>query len=234
MDDINQLRVEYKKDGYALIHYDDQVHSYPYDTPWLTDETFSKVYESIRHNTLVDRTRCYAHYLLMEQIKKISGDILEVGVWRGGTAGLFAQLAPEKTIYLADTFEGVVKSSEWEHYEDKAHSDTSEELVRDFLHGLNVSNFELLKGIFPEDTGSKVQGKKFSYVHIDVDVYQSAKDTFEYIWEQVVLGGMVVFDDYGFISACAGVHQFVNEIKGDNDKLFLQNLNGHAYIVKKQ
>jgi hypothetical protein len=45
-------------------------------------------------------------------------------------------------------------------------------------------------------------------------------------------GGVVAFDDYGFISACSGVHKFVNEIRDDADKLFIQNLNGHAYIVK--
>src|SRR5690242_10995235 len=98
-DDINAARQQYKADGYALIQYDDgPVHSYPYDAPWLTDKTFSDLYGKIRQNTLVDRLRCYDHYELVQQSNKLDGDILEVGVWRGGTAGLFTTLAPKKTV----------------------------------------------------------------------------------------------------------------------------------------
>jgi len=234
-ENIDQLRIDLKKEGHAVIRYDDdQVHSYPYDSPWLTDKKFNKIYEGVRKNTLVDRVRCYHLYLLIQQIEKVPGDILEVGTWRGGTAGIFTQLLPKKMVYLADTFKGVVKSSVWEHYKDKAHADTSEELVRDFLGGhLKVSNFEILKGIFPEDTGKKVADKAFSLVYLDVDVYQSTKDAFEYVWKNVTHGGIVVFDDYGMISACEGISKFIDEIKADTDKLFIPNLNGQAYVIKQ-
>lgn len=235
MRNVDNLRIKYKKAGYALIQYDNGlIHSYPYDTPWLLDDKFNKVYESIRHNTLVDRTRCYALYLLMEQVKKIAGDILEVGTWRGGTSGIFTQLAPQKTIYLADTFKGVVKASKWEHYKNKTHSDSSEEFVNDFLRkDLGVSNFEILKGVFPEDTGKRIANKTFSLVYLDVDVYRSTKDAFEFIWENVAKGGIVAFDDYGMMSAYEGVSRFVNNIKGDKDKIFISNLNGQAYVIKR-
>jgi O-methyltransferase len=233
--DINELRVEYKKDGYALIQYDDgPVHSYPYDAPWLTDEAFSQLYNKIRGNTLLDRNRCYALYLLMDQIKDVPGNMLEVGTWRGGTAGIFTTMLPNKKIYLADTFTGVVKSAEWEHYKDKAHDDTSEELVVDFLQkDLGVSNFQTLMGIFPEDTGQVIKDETFAFVYLDVDVYQSTKDAFHYVWDTVSKNGIVAFDDYGMISACGGIKKFIDEIKDDNDKIFLQNLNAQAYIIKK-
>jgi len=232
---IDEARLKYKQEGYALIEYDDgPVHSYPYDSPWLTDAAFAKVYDKIRSNTLVDRTRCYALYELIKQANKIPGDILEVGTWRGGTAGLFSLMLPKKTVYAADTFEGIVKASKWEHYKDKTHSDTSEKLVNDFLSKtLKVTNYKILKGIFPEDTGETVANKPLSFVYLDVDVYQSTKDAFEYIWDQVSVGGIVTFDDYGMISACEGISKFVDEIKDDDDKLFIQNLNGQAYIIKR-
>jgi O-methyltransferase len=235
MDNIDELRITYKKDGYALIKYDDgPLHSYPYDSPWLDDKKFNALYNSIRKNTLVDRTRCYSLYLLVSQISDVPGDILEVGTWRGGTAGLFTQLAPDKTAYLADTFTGVVKSSAWEHYKDKAHDDTSEELVRSFLtDDLKVSNFEIMTGIFPEETGEVVADKKFALVYLDVDVYQSTKDAFAFVWDNVSKGGIVAFDDYGMVSACEGISRFVNEIRDDKDKIFIANLNGQAYIIKK-
>jgi O-methyltransferase len=235
MDDIQDMREEYKKEGFALFQYDNEaVHSFPYDAPWITDKNFSKLYELLKQNTLIDRTRAYSLYLIMEQVNKLSGDILEVGTWRGGTAAIFTSLSPEKKIYLADTFEGVVKSSEWEHYKDKAHSDTSVELVRNFLDSkVKVTNYQILKGVFPEDTGKEIADKKFALVYLDVDVYLSTKDAFNYVWKNIVPGGIVVFDDYGMISACEGISRFVNEIKGDKDKVFTQNINGQAYIIKR-
>jgi O-methyltransferase len=235
VDDVNQRRLNWKKEGYALLRYDDgPIHSYPYDTPWLTDEGFASIYNRIRFNTLVDRPRCYALYLLLDQIQNLPGDILEVGTWRGGTGGMFAHRMPHKTVYLADTFAGVVKSATWEHYKDGAHADTSSQLVSSFLKDdLGLTNVELLTGIFPEETGHRIDGKAFAFVHLDVDVYQSTKDAFDYVWQNVSRSGVVAFDDYGFMSACPGTSRFVNEIRNDPDKLFIANLNGHAYIIKK-
>ena len=234
MNDLNQTRARFKQDGFALIKYDDGlVHSYPYDAPWIDDKQFSKIYNKIREHTLVDRPRCYSLFLLCKQIRKLPGDVLEVGTWRGGTAGIFTQMLPDKTIFMADTFEGVVKSSAWEHYEDRAHSDTSEETARTLLNDMNVTNFEILKGIFPEDTGTKVRMKRFSLIYLDLDVYESTKDAFNYVWNKVTDGGVVVFDDYGMISACSGISKFVNEIRDDDDKFFIQNLNGQAYVIKR-
>ncbi|HUA13561.1 MAG TPA: TylF/MycF/NovP-related O-methyltransferase [Candidatus Sulfotelmatobacter sp.] len=231
---LDEQRVEYKKNGYALIKYDNApIHSYPYDSPWLDEKEFSRIYKSIRRHTLVDRNRCYALYLLAQQTKKIPGNILEVGTWRGGTAGIFTKTVPDKTVYLADTFEGVVKSSSWEHYVDGAHSDASEEGVKELLDKkLKVSNYKILKGVFPEDTGHFIDDQKFSLVYLDLDVYKSTKDAFEYVWDKVSKYGIVVFDDYGMLSACPGIAKFINEIKNDKDKLFIQNLNGQACIVK--
>jgi O-methyltransferase len=235
LDDIGADRNRYKEYGYAILRYDDgPIHSYPYDAPWMADIHFSDIYNKIRHNTLVDRLRCYDHYELVQQSNKIEGDVLEIGVWRGGTAGLLTTLAPKKTVFLADTFRGVVKSSDWEHYEDGAHADASEEAVATFLdRGLGVSNFKILKGVFPEDTGHLIRDRKFAYVHIDVDVYVSAKDAFSFAWDRMVSGGICVFDDYGFITACSGVHKFVNEIKHDIDKIFVHNSNGHGIVIKR-
>ncbi len=230
---LDELRSALKPQGFALVQLDDRaVHSYPYDSPWMDDTEFTTIYDSIADNTLVDRARCYALYLIAKQAAKQTGDVLEVGSWRGGTGALLAQALPDRTVFLADTFAGVVKSADWEHYEDAAHDDTSERLVSRFLASLGLDNVELLTGIFPEDTGSRVAGRQWSLVYLDVDVYQSTKDAFHYVWDQVVVGGVVVFDDYGMISACEGISKFVHEIRDDADKIFLQNLNGQACVVK--
>src|SRR5271155_426728 len=82
--------------------------------PWRADEKFQAVHEKIIHNTLVDIYRCYELWQLIDQCPT-EGDLLEVGVWRGGTGALLAararDVAPSAQVFLCDTFEGVVKSS---------------------------------------------------------------------------------------------------------------------------
>lgn len=233
--DLGRTRAELKERGIAVIQYSDApIHSYPYDTPWLDDTAFCEIYGKIREHTLVDRVRCYSLDILARQVSDLPGDVLEIGVWRGGTAGILTSRLPDKIVFLADTFEGVIKSSDWEHYRDRAHDDTSIPIVRELLEErLGVTNHRILKGIFPDDTGSEVADRRWALVHIDVDVYLSAKEAFHAVWDRVVPGGVVVFDDYGFFSACGGIRRFIDEVKDDPDKLFLHNLNAHAYLIKR-
>ena len=232
---LGSIRKQFKTRGLAIFNYDDgPVHSYPYDTPWLEDVRFSDLYQSIRNHTLVDRIRCHSIYTLCQQVSDIPGDILEVGVWRGGTSAILAANLLDKTAFLADTFHGVRKSSEWEHYIDCAHNDTNRNIVNNLLsESLGLTNYEILEGIFPDETGYIVKSRHWSIVHIDVDVYLSARDAFQFVWKNVSPGGIVIFDDYGFHAACGGIGKFVDEIKSDSDKLFIPNMNGQAYIVKR-
>lgn len=64
-------------------------------------------------------------------------------------------------------------------------------------------------------------------------MYLSTKDAFDFVWPRVLRNGIVAFDDYGMYSACQGISRFVHEIKDDEDKLFVQNLNGQAYVIKR-
>ena len=198
------------------------------------------VYKQIKNNTLVDIYRCYELWELLLQTKKCAeGGILEVGVWRGGTAALLASAAKlfkiQEEIYLFDTFKGVVKTSEKDDlffYHDGKHNDTSEEIVKSLLNNMKLDNIKLFKGVFPDDLDNSFSNKKWRFVHIDVDIYKSAKDVFYYVWEKVQRGGCVVFDDYGFIST-KGVTRLLNEIKNlISDGLFFYNVNGHGVFIK--
>ncbi len=54
-------------------------------SPWIDDTNFSGAFEKIRENTLVDIYRAYELWSLVQETSNLNGDILEVGVWRGGT-----------------------------------------------------------------------------------------------------------------------------------------------------
>jgi len=99
------------------------------------------------------------------------------------------------------------------------------------MHKLNLDNTVILVGIFPEETGKLVNDKTFRFCHVDVDVYESAKDIMEWIWPKLVIGGFVVFDDYGF-QGCDGITSLVNDERNKKDRIVIHNLNGHGIIIK--
>ncbi len=213
--------------------------SYPNATlaPWLGDRVFMQTYERVKHNTLVDIYRMYELWELAGQALQAGGDIVEVGVWRGGTGCLMAKRAEtmnaSSRVFLCDTFSGVVKAgAEDSSYKGGEHSDTGVTVLRKLEADLSLDNTEVLVGVFPDTTGNLLATKNICLCHIDVDVYQSAKDAVEFVWDRIPAGGVIVFDDYGF-AGCEGVTRYVDELRTRDDVFFFNNLNGHAVILKQ-
>ena len=205
-------------------------------SPWRDDREFHDTFTRVQNNSLVDIYRCYELWGLVAEVAPVPGDVLEVGVWRGGTGCLMAErarrLGIDGTVYLCDTFAGVVKAGGEDNvYVGGEHANTSIAQVEALRDSLQLTNIEILVGIFPDDTAVKIEDHTFRLCHIDVDVYESAKGVFEWVWPKVAPGGVVVFDDYGFVE-CEGVTRFVNEQRGHTDRRFVHNLNGHGIFVK--
>lgn len=207
-------------------------------SPWKTDAAFQLAWQKIRAHTGVDVYRLYENWKLLGQLKKIPGDILEVGVWKGGSGCLFAQKCRQDgidaAIYLCDTFQGVVKASDKDNkYKGGEFSDTTVDLVEDLIRAIDGRNVHILKGIFPDDTAERIRDKTFRLCHIDVDTYESARQTTEWVWPRLSVGGAIIYDDYGFVG-CEGVTKYVNEIADREDSLLIHNLNGHAILIKRK
>ncbi len=204
--------------------------------PWNIDHKFIESYEFFRSFTLLDIYRCYELWKTVEQTAKLSGDIIEIGVYRGGSGLLMAKNAKlcgiPCTVYLCDTFNGVVKAGEHDFtYKGGEFSDTSESTVEMTTKQACLNNVKILKGVFPDETGFRIADRKFRLCHIDVDVYQSAHDILEWIWPRMVHGGVIIYDDYAS-EECKGITKHVEEQMGLEDRLVFYNLNGHAIMVK--
>ncbi|MBK7770448.1 MAG: class I SAM-dependent methyltransferase [bacterium] len=204
-------------------------------SPWLLDQDFQDCHAKIRDYTLVDLYRCWELWHLLGQTQHIGGDVIEVGTWRGGTGCLLGQrarmLGLPVSVFLCDTFEGVVKTGTADIYQGGEHSDTSLAIVSECAASLKLDNLRILCGIFPDKTAAEIADRAFRFCHIDVDVYQSGKDVLEWVWPRLAVGGVVVFDDFGF-SSTRGIAKLVHEEENAGDRVSIQNLNGHAVFVK--
>lgn len=204
--------------------------------PWAADAKFCRAYDAARHHTLVDVYRCYELWSLVRCQREVPGDILEVGTWRGGTGSLLcgacAQESVKRTVFLCDTFKGVVKAGDKDtSYKGGEHADASRDIVEAFLTKLGLANARILTGVFPDETGSEIADRHFALCHIDVDVYASARDVFDWVAPRLSRFGIVVFDDYGFLG-CEGITRLVQELAADRRFFTFFNLNGHAVMLK--
>lgn len=205
--------------------------------PWLADQDFLAAWRTVRDHTLVDLPRLYGLWELVGQLHRgSSGVLLEVGAWRGGSAALMAlrlrSCNDQRRVYVADTFSGVVKAGERDsYYRGGEHADTSLDTVQGFLDDLALHQCRVLPGVFPDETGSAIVEPHVAFCHIDVDVYQSARDVFYWAWERMAPGGIAVLDDYGF-HGCDGVTDLVHELRNRTDLVCVPGRGGHAVMVR--
>ncbi len=202
-------------------------------SPWRVDAQFRVVMKQVAKHSLLDKMRLYELWQLAAQVQHLAGHAIEVGCWRGGAGCLIAQrMAQNTTIFLCDTFRGVVKADKHDlFYQGNEFANSSETIVTDLVKQMNLTNVKILSGIFPDETGLQIMDYSFKFAHIDVDVYQSARDAFEWLMPRLVKGAIVVFDDYGF-SSTNGIRQYVDELQSHKDLVIVRNLNGQAVVVK--
>ena len=118
------------------------------------------------------------------------GCFVEVGVYKGGSAFHLAKLAQDqdRKVFLYDTFTGIPFADEIDSHLVGDFSETSFESVKATIPYANI-----IQGIFPQ---SMVKMPPVAFAHIDADQYRSIKESIEALLPQMVLGGVMVFDDY--------------------------------------
>ena len=187
----------------------------------------------------MDEFRMWQLWHMMGEAAKLpDGDILEIGCALGGSGLIIAMRARiaklTSQIHLCDTFAGLVKTGEHDTLKDgdmHGPDGPHQYEVATFLGSHGLIGVNVVQGIFPEDC-RHLDDSRFRFVHIDVDIYQSMKDSFSAIWPRMVHGGIVVLDDYGEAS-CPGVTKFVDESLAIPDACWFLNGALQAIAVKR-
>ncbi len=187
--------------------------------------TYSK---SITKNTLVDYPRLDKIVEFLAATKDIPGVVAEVGVYKGGTAYLICENTPHKRIFLFDTFNGMpAVRSEIDLHHEGDFADTSLEAVDTLLS--RFTNYSLRKGIFPMVNSEYIENLNVSFVHIDVDIYDSVRECLEFFTPRMSPGGIIVLDDY-LAPTCPGAKQAADEFAALNALVIEPTVQSQAII----
>lgn len=201
------------------------------DKVWQYDIEFETLYNMVSNKILLDKKRAFVLYTLSKNCNFIDGNYAELGVYKGAGSKIILEASRNKDIYLFDTFEGLPETNSiLDPYWGKGDlNDTSLEEVESFLNSRNVLFF---KGFFPESAKEIHNDIKFSFVHIDVDIYQSCVDACHYFYPKMTKGGIILFDDYGFLS-CPGVRKAVNDFFINKNEQVIYFATGQCMIIKQ-
>ena len=123
----------------------------------------------------------------------VEGLVVEFGVHKGETVNHIASLFKNRKVFGFDSFEGL--KEDWRGH----HNMVAGSFDLGGVPPQVSSNVELVKGWFDRSLPEFLRqhdGRKFAFVHIDSDTYESAKTILDLAGERFAIGTIIVFDEY--------------------------------------
>ena len=183
--------------------------------------------QSVRHLTMTSPERIFALCQAMEYVvrQSIPGDVVECGVWRGGSMVAAARTlirlnATDRNLWLYDTFEGMTEPADddvdWSgrpagqllQLADPADAESiwcrsPEEGVREVLTqtGYPTERLTFVRGPV-EETLVRTVPQQIALLRLDTDWYESTRCELEHLFPRLAPGGVLIIDDYGHWQGC--------------------------------
>jgi O-methyltransferase len=165
-----------------------------------------------------DYIRLAALELISHEInsKKLSGNVAELGVYKGKFARYINQYFPGRTLYLFDTFEGFDKRDTDKEVKEnfstgeQDFSNTSVEAVLSIMPHRELC--KPVKGFFPESANGF--DDQVVFVSIDADLYEPIYAGLVFFYPRLVKGGCIFVHDFNndsYKGARKAVEQFCSE-----------------------
>lgn len=126
--------------------------------------------------------------------ENIPGALAEVGVYRGYMSRFIHRIAPERTYYLFDPFEGF-RAGDFEagEREDRRFRDTS---VAHLLQALGDRRNVVLRPGYVPDTFAGLEPERFAFVLLDVDKHKPTAAALEFFYPRLSPGAFLAVHDY--------------------------------------
>ncbi|MCP4548560.1 MAG: dTDP-6-deoxy-L-hexose 3-O-methyltransferase [bacterium] len=172
-----------------------------------------------------------AHYELYKSIVDLPGHVIECGVFKGASFIRFCTFREilespySRKIIGFDAFGKFPMQDDSndqafvERFEESAGDGISVDELKTVLSHKGFRNYELIQGDVSDTIPSYVSNHlelKIALLHIDVDVYKPTVSILNHLFDRVVTGGLVVFDDYGSV---AGETKAIDEFLSGRDDI---------------
>jgi O-methyltransferase len=186
------------------------------------DAAFLSIFERCAAFSMTSKERMYAAYQAARHIatNRVEGDIVECGVWRGGSAMMIAltllQLGyTERRLYLYDTFEGMsAPSGKDRAFDDRPAARVMEQAGWQQMNQWCLAPIEDVRANvqstgYPHDRVVLVKGRvevtipsqvpaRIALLRLDTDWYESTLHELTHLYPLVATGGVLIIDDYGY------------------------------------
>ena len=207
-------------------------------------EEFLKNWNIIKNKSSQDIERNFTVYQLIKLHNKFfenqNTNIIEFGTDRGGTLSTICKFVKKNSkVFAIDSFGFHAQeikqnvSNFDEHYQGKYKPFTIETRFKNFDHKKMTDEFneilykknsklETIVGYFPklkEEEMKKISNLKFSFVHIDFDLYKPTIDCFNFVKNRLENKAILVVDDYNLINQ-EGVKKAIKDLKIDLNKSY--------------
>jgi hypothetical protein len=245
-----QLRLERSYD-YQALTVQDQLRAGMSDL----EPEFLALYEQCRQYTMTSWERLYALYKAVQYTVEngIPGDLVECGVWRGGSMKLVAHVLrslgdTDRTLFLYDTFEGMTEPdpgvdvdfsgneaiNEWREVRRRgvkwAYAPVEE--VHQILatSGYPMEKVKLVKGLVQETIPATIPAS-IALLRLDTDWYSSTKHEMKHLYPKLSPQGILILDDYGhYQGARRGVDECLSKL---DKKPLLQRIDYSCRLAVK-
>jgi hypothetical protein len=217
------------------------------------DDEAKDIIRAVKPYTMTSPERLNAFILATRHVVKhnIPGDIVECGVWRGGSMQACAKTllsveATDRDLYLFDTFEGMTPPTAEDLRRD---GKSAEELLAAQGRDRPIWAVATLEDVqtgfesvpYPKERVHYVQGKveetipeqapeQISILRLDTDWYASTKHELDHLYSRLVSGGVLLIDDYGYWQ---GSRQAVDEfLETTGEQLLLLRMDEGRIAIK--
>ena len=173
----------------------------------------------------------YLYAQCLKSTQHLKGDVAEVGVYNGLSAKIIESFANGTNIFLFDTFTGIpstVQKVDTLYWEGKYGDVNYNGMVNKFKDNPLV---KISKGFFPKETGHVIEKNNFSFVHSDVNIYQSTKECLDFFYPKMVENGIVLV--HNTIQA-EGTRQALKEFSEENNTIAIRLPCNLSLLIKKE
>ena len=196
----------------------------PIRSPENLDDGFRELGRRVATATMTSTQRLHALYQAINYATDagVRGPIVECGVWRGGSSmlsalALLARGDTSRTLWLYDTFEGMVAPGELDVTYDGVPAQALLETQERTANAVNdwcVASIEQVRANmdatgYPRERIRLVKGKvedtipaqvpdTIAVLRLDTDWFESTWHELVHLYPRLVPGGVLIVDDYGW------------------------------------